>query len=73
MLEYFKPQDRAYGEIAVETISYVAQKGKPRELPSPQPNRLKKEICIESIQHLSYKYKGQKYERIGPYFCPCIL
>ena len=27
MLEYFKPQDRAYGEIAVETISYVAQKG----------------------------------------------
>ena len=25
MLEYFKPQDRAYGEIAVETISYGAE------------------------------------------------
>ena len=42
MLEYFKPQDRAYGEIAVETISYVAQKGKPRENTIPTTQQAEK-------------------------------
>ena len=42
MLEYFKLQDRAYGEIAVETISYVVQKGKPREITIPTTQQAEK-------------------------------
>ena len=30
--EHFKPQGRTYGEIAAETIRYVAQEGKPRKI-----------------------------------------
>ena len=33
--EHFKPQGRTYGEIAAETIRYVAQEGKSRKIIAP--------------------------------------
>lgn len=33
--ERFKPQGRTYGEIAAESIRYVAQEGKPRKIIAP--------------------------------------
>ena len=33
--EYFKPQGRTYGEIAAETIRYVAQEGKSGKIIAP--------------------------------------
>ena len=33
--EHFKPQGRTYGEIAAETIRYVAQEGKSEKIIAP--------------------------------------